>query len=273
MKKMILLFFAVCFGFSLSAQTLHTLIFINEQEKGREADRQADMRKMKAFVGDVSKRLNYKNGLRTHSGSEFTVANVYSELSRLNVQYNDIVIFYYHGHGANMSGSGNNYKWPSMHITPDNDDHSSSTFLNLLQVKTELENRCRQAKLVLCIADCCNGYYYQPAPVVSMEVNGRDYIKKLFTGFSGQKFIMVSASKPGQLGYSASTGSVYGDCFRDAVNYYCETNTPTWESVLYQAQADTKRCNANSGYTSEPQYEIYNKKQEEPEVRSSEIEW
>jgi hypothetical protein len=251
----------VCLVINLPAQTLHTLVFINKSEKGRETDRTADFNKMTTFINDVSKRLGYTNDLRTHTGSEFTVSNVLSEIRSLNVETNDVVIFYYHGHGTNTSNNTANNKWPSMHITPNGDDLSAATFLEHTTVKQELENVCGQAKLVLCIADCCNRFSYKQNPPSVMGPRYNDNIKRLFMGFNGQKFIMISASKPGQYGYSAKTGSVFGNYFRSAVNYFSEKTNPTWEEVLNRAQLQTKNDNARSGNVSEPQYEIYNKTQ------------
>lgn len=253
MKRILIMLLFVCLGFNLPAQTLHTLIFINKSEQGREADRTADFNKMTTFINDVAKRLGYTNNLRTHTGNEFTAQMVMSEINNLNVNNNDIVIFYYHGHGANYSGSDNNTKWPGMALLDKTLQHSD--------VKTKLEYVCGKAKLVLCIADCCNRFLYKANPPAVMGSRYNDNIKKLFTGFSGQKFIMISASKPGQYGYSASTGSVYGDYFRSAINYYSEKPNPTWEDVLSRAQLQTKNDNARSGNVSEPQYEIYNRTQ------------
>ncbi len=267
MGKVFLLFFVVCFGLNLSAQTMHTLIFINEEEAGRQTDRRADMRKMKEFITDVASRIGYRNDLRTHSGSEFTTQMVDSELNSLNVEFNDIVIFYYHGHGGNYSNNNAEIKWPNMSLLDKSLPHTD--------VQANLEEKCAPAKLVLCIADCCNSFVYKQNPQVNtMETRFNDNIKKLFTGFSGQKFIMISASKPGQYGWSASTGSIFGDYFRGAINYYSETTSnPTWENVLSKAQYDTKSHNARGGHVSEPQYEIFNKSQRQPQVHSGEIKW
>lgn len=272
MKKILFFFLFVCIGVNLSAQTLHTLIFINKSEPGRESDRTADFNKMTTFINDVARRIGYSNDLRTHTGSEFTVSKVLSEIRSLNVGSNDVVIFYYHGHGTNTSDNRTNTQWPAMHITPNGDDLSAATFLEHSKVKEELESVCGQAKLVLCIADCCNRFSFKPNPPAKMVPRDRDNIKKLFTGFSGQKFIMVSASKPGQYGYSANTGSIFGDYFRSAINYYSENSSnPTWDEVLYRAQSQTKDDNARSGNISEPQFTIYNKTQSSPKIIPADV--
>ncbi|MDD6002277.1 MAG: caspase family protein [Bacteroidales bacterium] len=264
MKKLFILASFICLCLEMTAQTMHTLIFINEQEKGRETDRQADMRKMKSFITDVAKRIGYTNDMRTHSGAEFTSEMVYSEINRLKVNYNDIVMFYYHGHGANASNNTYESKWPSMALADKSLEQS--------EVQKELERQCKQAKLVLCIADCCNRYYYRQNPPSEMDTRTGDNIKKLFTNFNGQKFIVISASKPGQYGYSANTGSVFGDNLRNSINYYASSSTnPTWESVLSKAQADTKKHNAQSGHISEPQYDIYNRAQVSPTIIPADV--
>ena len=258
MKRIFIMLLFVCIGFNLSAQTLHSLVFINKCEsEDRKDDRTADYNKMQKFLTDVANRLGYTNNLRMHTCNEFTVSKALSEVNNLNVRENNVVIFYYHGHGANLTT--NKYdKWPAMHLSPIEDNVDISTFLEQSKLRTELESRCRNAKLVLCIADCCNGFAFKSNAANTMETRYKDNIKKLFTGFSGQKFIMISACKAGQLGYSLSTGSVYGDYFREAIDYYSGQDNPTWESVLSRAQTKTANDNARRNHTSEPQYEIIN---------------
>ena len=270
MKKVLIIILFLCIGAKLPAQTIHTIVFVNKCESSeRSADRTADYNKMEKFANDVARRIGYVNDLRMHTCSEFTVAKALSEVRNLNVQTNDVVIFYYHGHGANLSYDKYD-KWPSMHLSPIESNNDISTFLEHSRLRTELEAKCSNAKLVLCIADCCNGFAFKQNTATSMETRYKDNIKKLFTGFSGKKFIMISASKAGQLGYSASTGSVFGDYFREAIEYYSATDNPTWESVLSRAQLQTKNDNARGGHDSEPQYEIFTTKEQ---AQSGDVIW
>lgn len=258
MKKILIMILFVFAGFNLSAQTLHSLVFINKCEsEDRKEDRTADYNKMQKFLTDVARRLGYTNNLHMFTCFDFTVSKALSAVNNLNVQDNDVVIFYYHGHGANLTT--NTYdKWPAMHLSPIESIVDISTFLEQSKLRTELESKCRKAKLVLCIADCCNGFAFKSSTANTMETHYKDNIKKLFTGFNGQKFIMISACKAGQLGYSRNTGSVYGDHFREAIGYYSGQDNPTWENVLSRAQRNTANDNARSGNISEPQHEIVN---------------
>lgn len=46
MKKLALSIFLICTALTTTAQTMHTLIFVNESEPGRQVDRTADSKNM-----------------------------------------------------------------------------------------------------------------------------------------------------------------------------------------------------------------------------------
>ncbi len=238
--------------------TIHSIIFVDaEASDAYEHGRAVTMDRLTAFVTDISKRIGYRNNMRVHTSNEFNVSTAISELENLNVKPNDIVIFYYHGHGSNREMSN----WPTMALAHDAADKSR---LDHIFVKNELRKRCQNAKLVLCVADCCNSYSWQSDAQTDWTDNDADdNIKTLFTGFSGQKFIMLSASHPGQFGYSnKNIGSYLSFCLKQTIDDCSQTNNPTWENVLKETQS---RVVSNlSSYDTEPQYEITDISDTEP---------
>lgn len=102
MKRLILFFVAICLTTVISAQTMHTLIFVNESERGREIDRTQDSKNMQRFFTEIARNLSYRNNMHNHTGAEFTTAYINREIDNLNVGNNDVVVFYYSGHGANL---------------------------------------------------------------------------------------------------------------------------------------------------------------------------
>ena len=245
MRRILLFAFIVCVSMFATAQTMHTLIFVNEEEPGRQVDRTADSRNMKRFFSDIAQDLGYENNLRSHSGNEFTTTYIDREIDNLNVGHNDVVVFYYSGHGANLR----NDKWPTLDLL-DKGYWSSRILL-------KLNKKCENAKLVLFITDCCNGYVNSSyKPTQSYNPVDENNVAKLFTGFKGKKKIIVTASKAGQFSYSHLVyGAFFGIAFRQAVkdNTSNDVANPTWEKVLADAYKMTNRL---SGGKHQPQYSI-----------------
>ena len=112
MKTSFIAFAAFVLSLSVQAQTLHALLFVNEKEVGRETDRKADMDNMKAFFRDIAAQLGYNYNLRDNSDTQFTAAEVDREIASLSVQKNDVVVFYYSGHGYNQGTD----QWPTLNF-------------------------------------------------------------------------------------------------------------------------------------------------------------
>ncbi|MDE6215990.1 caspase family protein [Bacteroides sp.] len=245
MKKTILSIFFAGISMCMMAQTMHTLIFVNEKEAGREVDRTADSRNMKQFFTNVAQCLGYAHNLRSHSGSEFTTGYIDREIDNLHIGGNDVVVFYYSGHGANLK----NDKWPTLDLL--DQPYWSSHIL------ARLNKQCGNAKLILFITDCCNGYLNNGyKPVRSYNPTDDNNVARLFIGFKGKKKVIVTAAKPGQFSYSHLTyGAFFGNAFRQAVkeNTSNDVANPTWEKVLQDASKLTIRFSAGKH---EPQYSI-----------------
>jgi hypothetical protein len=245
MKKLFILMFVAIMTIGANAQTLHTLIFVNKCEQNRQVDRTEDFNNMVSFFSDIARQLNYTHDLRTHTCSEFTAAQVDREINNLNVISGDIVVFYYSGHGYN---SGQN-KWPHMALLDKNYWQS--------EVLSKLNNRCDKAKLILCIADCCNKGSNNAVESGSFNPPSRNYVKQLFTGFQGHLRITMSASTQGEYSWSSlKDGAFFGICLRKALREKTSNDNysaPTWESVLKYAKELTYTI---SGNKQTPQYSI-----------------
>lgn len=244
MNKIIIIgLFFLCSVTSICAQTMHTLIFANKEEKGRELDRTAEYNNMASFCREVATALGYKYNLRQHSGAEFTSAMAVQDINNLNVANGDIVIFYYDGHGCNWDDD----EWPHMAFL--DKQYWETTLYNQLKAK------CKNAKLTICIAGCCN-MDSEGAKVGKnrrYSIMDKSKLKTLFTGFSGNLYIKCSASKRGQYSYSCTGGSnpgnVYAICLRNAI-YDATSNasesSPTWEAVMADAAKAAYNSTTNS---------------------------
>ena len=197
--------FFVCTS-HIHSQVFHAIVMINKEEPGREKDRTVESNSMIACLQNIAEALGYRMNMRNHSGSEFTTRIITQEIRNLRVKENDIVVFYYSGHGVNRDID----EWPHMALL-DRQYHSTIVYDSLMA-------QCKQAKLVLCIVACCN-MDSEGARREKRSYAGYDSqaMKRLFTGFEGHRSYMTSSSIRGQYSYSCSSGAFYGMSLREAL--------------------------------------------------------
>lgn len=250
MKRYIFLLVLVLNITITNAQTMHSLLFSNMKEPGRELDRTAEMNNMKNFCSEMASALGYSHDLRTHSDSEFKSTVFEQELTSIDVKEGDIVLFYYAGHGCNWDDDD----WPHMCFL-DRQYWESTAYTKLKEVS-------KNAKLTLCIASCCNmdsegRKRLQDGEFASID---KAKVKQLFTGFSGKKSIKISSSIRGQYTWSWTSGDRPGSIFsislreiiRNAVST-SSSSTLTWESILEATKDRTMSYTKNKQL---PQYII-----------------
>lgn len=212
------------------SQTLHTIIMVNKEEPNRQVDRTADYNNMSAFFTQIAQALGYRNNMLRYSGQSFRSSNALHAIESLNVAPNDIVIFYYSGHGAN---------W-------DDDEYPHMAFLDRQYGQTSVYNKLRDkfssAKLILCIADCCN-MDSEGARREKKAYSGFDpgLARKLFTDFEGHRSYEISASIRGQYSYSnLKYGALFGIALREAITRALTGKIqPNWMYVLEDAKSIT----------------------------------
>lgn len=212
------------------SQTFHTIIMVNKEEPNRQVDRTADYNNMSSFFTKIAQSLGYKNNMQRFSGQSFKATSALQAIESLNVDINDIVVFYYSGHGANWDDD----EWPHM------------AFLDRQYGETTIYNKLREkfvnAKLILCISDCCN-MDSEGARREKRTYSGFDpaLTKKLFTDFEGHRSYIISASIRGQYSYSnIQSGALFGIALREAVSSALIGNIqPNWVYVLEKAKSRT----------------------------------
>lgn len=251
MKIVISLFVTIVLTMSASAQTFHAMIFSNMKESSqRAADRTEEMNNMRSFCQNLATTLGYRQDIRCHSDNEFTSTQFLQDIESMSIGSEDIVMLFYNGHGCNWDDDD----WP--HMCFKDKQYWQTTAYEKLQEK------CSNAKLLLCIACCCNmdsrsrsGYDMEYD--YSFDPNKA---RALFAGFSGKRKVVTSSSIRGQYSYSWTSGSrlgsIYGISLREAINEVLRpssTIAPSWDNVLALAQRKTL------SYTDQkqrPQYKI-----------------
>lgn len=210
MKKITIILLLSMVTVVVPAQTFHSIIMVNKEESAvRKADRTAEFNNMSAFLAQIAKALGYRDHMLQYSGTTFKATIALQAIESLNIEENDIVVFYYSGHGANWDDD----EWPHMAFL--DRQYSESALYN------KLKEKCNKAKMILCISACCN---------MDSEGNSREKrtynsldpekVKKLFTDFEGHHAFKISSSIRGEYSLSATGyngGPIFSISFREAI--------------------------------------------------------
>lgn len=172
---------------------------------------------------------------------------------------NDIVVFYYSGHGFRFAGDANEY--PRMWLKTASDQNVETNNLQVEDVYNRIVKLGGGINLV--ISDCCNttsagesGNFDNAAVPVRIRVkhtkpandaqdndDDMDYSDKLFNFSHPFSMLVTAASKNEFAGGKADIGGFFTYYFVEALEkcVYDETIEPSWQNIF-------KYTNDNAGY-------------------------
>ena len=202
-------------------------------------------------------------------GSNTSPENCKAVIKNLQCSSNDIVIFYYIGHGGRSLAD--NAKYPQMMLAQKYDEKC----IPLTWVHEELKRK--NARLTMTIGMCCNNFieYLGPKDAIAFSSNRQEVnynptqeiknIQKLFLGYTGN--IILSSSSPGQnsWGYYVSSLGKHIDLFtytfiNEFHNYCIDSESPNWHLLLNRVRGQvhntTSQNNSNGLLMQTPQYDV-----------------
>ena len=207
-RKLAILFFSIL-PFIANAQTIHWLTFIDtEDENVGVLDKNGREVLYNHFINPINaalKEKGYKTNIQDIHGTDLTPQKGKNVITNLNCSQDDIVVFYYIGHGTHSTVGGE--PWPMMLMGQFNPDY----FIPLKWAHDQLKTK--GAKLTATIGMCCNVYQgvnrrdipsfgvnYGNTTLTEKEIKS---IQKMFLENKGD-FLLTSAS-PGQSSYGDKT--------------------------------------------------------------------
>jgi hypothetical protein len=197
-------------------------------------------------VADLDNATDWSHTIAQHTGLslqahnvtgyDLTTANARNVLHALSPDSDDVVYFFYTGHGAN---SGNS-QWPTFTFVTSTGapDLTFDEVVSILQPKAQ--------RLLIVMADCCNapidsgGRFTPPFEPSGQSALTTSNFQRLFLQFRGT--IMASASAAGQysLGDTATGGLFVNTYMEEFLELAAGTPDLTWQTVLSQASTATR---------------------------------
>lgn len=265
MKKLFLfLSLAIC-AMAMNANTIHWITFIDTTDPNvGQIDvntRQIIYNRWINVINAALEDKGYTSSIHDYYGYQTTPENCKSVIQNLLVKPEDIIVFYYIGHGGRSASGG--CKYPQMWMAQDD----QSKMIPLCWVHEQLQNK--GARFSLTIGMCCNsvteGVTPKEAPTFGKNP-GHTYmndsqvknIQKLFLGHKGS--IIISSSQPGE----ASIGVPYSDLgptdyfsyvlVKLFQNMISSSNSVTWQSYFDNICEGVKYVSSGQ---QNPQYDVY----------------
>lgn len=194
----------------------------------------------------ISHELKMKLVKTTIDGKNLTKANVTTALDDLKPGPNDVVVFFYSGHGFRWKDQTSSY--PSIDLRYSNyqsvSQDNSYYLSNIYNVIIK-----KGARLNIVIGDCCNTSIGITSRNGDFSLSSRsqeqgkvEKLKKLFLKSKGN--LLIAAAKPNQTscGNSRSGGYLISSLFASITKEtsYLNSTTPSWESVVTRAISTAK---------------------------------
>jgi len=251
MRKKILLavLLTAWINIQLSAQTLHGIIVANTNDisigKGCVIDKKIKITE----INTIAQTIGYEVNITVISENDFCLEKVDNVVSKLVCHSEDIIYFYYTGHGFNKGS----YKsiWPVMAL--------KTGGYQLNAIHEILKNK--GARLCITMGDCCNNILGAPDAIdknlVVVEentINQEKIYNNLFLKPAGN--ILISSSEKGETSYcNSENGSFFTNEFNKALTYAANySNTLSWENLLEDTKNRVLRQNSEKPQTA--QYQI-----------------
>ena len=204
--------------------TLHAIIVadVNDQTIGADQD-VAALQKLTSTIRRATCLGGDDIVIHAGRGKRQAISNT---LNQLRVSSDDVVMFYYSGHGTNPGGGD---RWPTLGV----EGQSGGNLLKLSSVKDTLQRK--NPRLLITIADACNNISGARHERGRRELDQPAGFKKLFLGYKGT--IIASSSIPGQYSFGdPQDGGLFTKQFLEGLNQVQVSSNPDWQAVMNAAK-------------------------------------
>jgi len=229
--------------FSL-ATTLHAILVSDTNDASIGPSVQVDQRKLQGLMRSISEYTGMTLSSHSVSGNQLNRANVERAISSVsNVGSDDVIFFFWSGHGFNDESSRS--KYPTMHLGNWQNTLGLESVANMLKQK--------KPRLLIVIGDTCNKPMGGSRGEEMTRGEKDENYKKLFLKSRGT--ILASSSIKGQYSYGNNqTGGLYTSAFLSNLSKeLASSGTPSWKTLMGRANAP---INVGSGVIQQPQFDI-----------------
>ena len=243
--RFIVLFFIALLPLSISAQTFHMIIFADTNDRKIGESTAVDAYNMADVGAVISSAIGMENNTNQlyYIGKDCSTANLMRVLNDIKISKDDIVFFYYSGHGTRSTKDSS--KYPQMCMTV---NQTEDKFVPLESVDKALAKKNPRFRIVM--ADCCNSvaeFVTAKENLPQMDLGATQisraavsYYKELFCNHTGN--IICSASSAGEVAWclpKAGYGGLFTEYFINLLDVASgEKKLAQWPIIM----SKTKDC-------------------------------
>ncbi|WP_188929137.1 caspase family protein [Dyadobacter endophyticus] len=215
-----------------NAQSFYAILVADTKDPSLGASCEKDLEEMSGTLRHISKKIEYNYREITCNQDKFGKGGIQEAISKIQCKPEDIIFFYYTGHGINTNAEKSNF--PILYLKDEN--------LELETVHRLLKEK--KPRFCLTLGDCCNNLLAgtrtmrTARPVVrGIRVTDDTQIaRKLFLEANGD--LLISSARKGEKATAhPNEGSFYSNTWIQALAYAEGHNTHvSWETLLADAE-------------------------------------
>lgn len=238
------------------AQTVHAIIACNTIDSSIGVGMTSDMKNVRNAIQIIVSTLDCEYEEQVFDGPVCTKENVTNYINNMDVERDDVIIFFYGGHGTHAMDNAND-PWPQMCMNT----NIESLFMPVASVDKLLS--AKQPKLRIILTNCCNKeqsgvsvkpLYAQSAGSTMQSDYNAAAFKKLFLESKGK--VMMTSSKLGQYSWCGANGGLFTNYLLDVLDAVgMDKLNADWKTVCEATHDKTLACNSlPGGAKQEPYY-------------------
>ncbi|RKZ63221.1 MAG: hypothetical protein DRR08_04055 [Candidatus Parabeggiatoa sp. nov. 2] len=218
--------------------TLHAILVADTNDDSIGKSVKIDLGNMEKLVSEISQHTGILLTGGSISGNDVNKSQILSVVEGLSVGPEDIVIYYYSGHGHNPGGTA----WPAMVL--------EGGSLPLKTVREKL--KAKGPRLLIVMADTCNGFSNRRTFNASRAGGKKANYEYLFLKHKG--VITASSSEPGEYSWgNEQIGGLFTDALLNSLNQELVASNPSWKAIMKGA---TKPLQGGSSKPQHPQVKL-----------------
>jgi hypothetical protein len=240
---------------------LYLLIAADTLDKEIGSSCSKDMKRTVETFTSLASFLGIKIFPKTISGAAYSKKNVQTAINNIKPSVNDIVIFYYSGHGFRLPE--NSRRFPNLKLKNFRNDRRSfrdsiswikkerqdniTYSLNIEDIFNSI--KAKKARFNLVLSDCCNNDIFstnvtgtKPLKTKGSGVEwNEDNIRTLFLNKNPMSILATAAQNGQRASSNNDFGGFFSYFFKTSMENYCSKlkNNGTWDLILQDTQKQT----------------------------------
>ena len=233
-RSMFILLSALWLSVSVRGGNLHTIIFADTNDPKIGASVLQDYYNLSVEASTIAAATGLHMKSYYFKGNQCSNANLVTLLDELHTEKDDVILFYYTGHGTRAKDDKSEF--PQMCLGSLYDDD----FYPLEQVLKQLNRQPARLKIV--IGDCCNSVVpgvtakdYETRSVTVLTREPVNLYNSLFMGNEG--YLISSASRKGENAVGTQDGGYYTVSILNVLkDIAAKGMLSTWENIMLKAK-------------------------------------